>query len=241
MSGPNWRQDPHHPSYIWLSQASISLDGKAQQNSSKNFVLFVVTRTLVDFLAKWPSIRYQAMIGLFTFFVYLALHFATLGNVEYTSDSLFAFEYVYYFFVLSDVLLELYKFWLQPLRSLKKVSFYLTWLTLGLLSASFIIRIFTLIFVHHIEYEVYLLTISFSLLVLATPLMFYRLFLTATDLSWSTAKVHYILHQCFVNSVWVFTVGFFVILSFWIALSALQFNDVRPLTMLRFLVLGALQ
>jgi hypothetical protein len=181
------------------------------------------------------------LIGLFTALVYLALHLATVGNLDYTSDTPYAYEYVYYTFVVSDVLLELYKIWTQPFRYIKKISSYVSILTVSLLVASFIIRFVALIGIDNIEDEFYYISVSFNLLILATPLMFFRVFAASIDLCWSTAKTSYILHQCFANSIWVFTVGLFVIIGFWIALAALQFDDIHPFAMLQYLVLGALQ
>lgn len=233
--GPNWRQDPSHPSYIWLQNTA------EKQEDPKNFVRFIVCRTFTDFLARWPSARYQTLIAVFSWLVYLGFHLATISNLEYTSDVPFVFEYIYYVFVISDLLLAFFKLATSPFTYLKKVSSYISLITVTLLVSSFIIRIFTLLAVDNIEDEYYFLTVSFTLLVLATPLMFFRMFAVSSDICWSTAKTSYILHQCFINSIWVFVVGIFIILGFWAALGALQFDDVHPLAMLRFLVLGALQ
>lgn len=181
------------------------------------------------------------MIALLSAFIYLAFHLATVSNIEYTSDTPFSYEYIYYVFVVSDLLAELFKLWTQPFTYLKKISSYISLITVGLLLSSLIIRFFTLLVVESIEDEFYFLNFSFTLLILATPLMFFRVFTTSTDLCWSTAKTNYVLHQCFVNSLWVFSLGIFVIIGFWVALGALQFNDIHPLAMLRLLVLGALQ
>jgi hypothetical protein len=207
----------------------------------KNFAWYVISHTFVDFLARWPSIRYQTLVALFTALVYLGFHLATLTNQDYTSDTPFSYEYVYYVFVISDVLLEFYKLCTQPFTYLRKISSYISVITALLLSAAFIIRFFALIVIYQVEVEVYFLTLSLALVVVATPLMFFRLFATASDLNWSLAKTNYILHQCFVNSIWVFSLGVFIIFGFWVALAALQFDDITPFTMLRYLVLGALQ
>ncbi|CEP08409.1 hypothetical protein [Parasitella parasitica] len=237
QSGPSWRHDPTHPSNIWVRNSGVKSD---EEPPKKNFACFVICRTFEDFLARWPSAKYQAWLAVFSALVYLAFHLAVVSNVEYTSDTPFVFEYIYYIFVVSDLLLEAFKLISQPFTYLKKISSYISLVTVGLLASSFIIRFFTLLVVESIEDEYYLLNLSFTLLILATPLMFFRFFATSTDLCWSTAKTNYVLHQCFVNSIWVFGLGLFVIISFWIALGALQFNDIHPLAMLRLLVLGAL-
>lgn len=181
------------------------------------------------------------MIAIFTWLVYLGFHLATVSNLEYTSDAPFVFEYIYYVFVISDLLLELFKLTTRPFTYLKKISSYISLIAVSLLVSSFVIRIFTLLTVDSIEDEYYFLTLSFTLLVLATPLMFFRVFSISSNICWSTAKTSYVLHQCFVNSIWVFVVGIVTILGFWAALGALQFDDIHPLAMLRLLVLGALQ
>lgn len=192
-------------------------------------------------MARWPSARYQALIALFSALVYLAFHLATITNLEYTSDTPYAYEYIYYFFVVSDVFSEFYKLWTQPFVYLKEISSYINIVTASLLLAAFIIRFIALIAIESIEEEFYLVSLSFNLLILATPLMFFRIFATSTDLCWSTAKTSYILHECLKNSIWVFSLGLFVIIGFWVALGALQYGDVHPFSMLSFLVLGALQ
>jgi uncharacterized membrane protein len=181
------------------------------------------------------------LIAIFSWLTYLGFHLATVSNLEYTSDVPFVFEYIYYVFVISDLLLELFKLVTGPRTYLKRVSSYISFITVSLLVSSFVIRIFTLLDVDSIEEEYYFLTVSFSLLVLATPLMFFRAFSASSDICWSTAKASYVLHQCFINSIWVFVVSIVTILGFWAALAALQFDDIHPLAMLRFLVLGALQ
>lgn len=181
------------------------------------------------------------MLAFFTFLVYLCFHLATVTNQDYTSDTPFAYEYVYYLLVVSDGLLEFYKLFTQPFTYLGKISSYISIVTASLLSAAFIIRFFALLVIYQVEVEFYFLTISLALVIVATPLMFFRLFATASDLNWSLAKTNYILHQCFINSIWVFSLGTFIIFGFWVALAALQFDDISPFTMLRYLVLGALQ
>lgn len=243
-SGPNWRQDPSHPSNIWLDQPTSPTgpgsNNKQQQEEPKNFALYVIKNTFIEFLARWPSARYQALIALFSFLVYLAFHLASVSNVEYTSDTPFVHEYIYYILVISDVALELFKVCTQPCSYLKKISSYVTLVTVSLLFAAFLIRFFALLFVESIEEVVYLLTFSFSLVILATPLMFFRIFTVSTNLCWSSAKISYILHACFVNSIWVFTLGLLVVVGFWVSLAALQFEDASPFAMLRYLILGAL-
>lgn len=193
-----------------------------------------------DFLARCASIRYQTLIGFFTMLVYLSLHLATVTNQEYRSDTPFAFEYVFFIFVSFDFLLEYYTLFTQPFAYLRKVSSYVSLLTASLLLSACIIRLFALIVIYNVEVEAYFLTLSYALVVLSTPLMFFRLFVSATDLCWSIAKTSFVLYQCFVNSLWVFSIALFILLGFWVALAALQFDDIRPFTMLRYLVFGAL-
>jgi hypothetical protein len=212
-----------------------------QQEEPKNFAWYVVHHTFIEFLARWPSSRYQALIALFSMLAYLAFHLASVTNIDYTSDTPFLYEYIYYILVISDFSLEYYKLLTQPYTYLKKTSPYISLVTASLLFAAFIVRFFALIAVDNIADEIYFITFSFNLIIVATPLMFFRVFATSNNLWWNSAKVSYILHNCFVNSIWVFTLGLFVVLGFWVSLAALQFGDVSPLAMLRYLILGALQ
>ncbi|KAG1449228.1 hypothetical protein G6F55_010266 [Rhizopus delemar] len=232
-SGPDWHQDPNHPARIWSNRID---------HQPRNFVWMVISNTFSDFFARCASPRYQAIIALVSTMIYTSFHLATLSNLDYTSDTPFAFEYVYYVFMFSDLLLELIKFMTNPIVYLKKLSSYLSFITVGLLTSSAIIRFFALLVVEDVQKAYSLLSVSFDLLVLATPMMFLRIFASssANDLYWAVAKTNYIVAQCIVNSLWVFRLSLLVILGFWVALSALQYEDVNPLSMLRFLVLGAL-
>ncbi|KAG0746574.1 hypothetical protein G6F57_007964 [Rhizopus arrhizus] len=232
-SGSDWHQDPNHPAGIWSNQID---------HQPRNFVWMAISHTFSDFFARCASPRYQAIIALVSTIIYTSLHMVTLSNLDYTSDTPFAFEYVYYVFMFSDLLLELIKFMTNPIVYLKKLSSYLSFITVGLLTSSAIIRFFALLAVEDVQKAYSLLSASFVLLVLATPMMFFRIFASssANDLYWTVAKTNYIVAQCIVNSLWVFRLSLLVILGFWVALSALQYEDVNPLSMLRFLVLGAL-
>ena len=89
--GPtDWQDVPDHPCAVW-------------KNAPCRSNLFF------DYLARWSAPRYQALAGLMAALVYLGLHFATVGNRDYSSDMPQDFEYAYYFFVASDLVLELYK------------------------------------------------------------------------------------------------------------------------------------
>ncbi|KAI9243945.1 hypothetical protein EDC94DRAFT_699923 [Helicostylum pulchrum] len=239
-SGPNWRQDPNHPSNIWLKYPAVNGVLPPKQEEPKNFGWYVICHTFADFMARWASVRYQTLLGFFIMLSYLILHLFTVTNQEYTSDTPFAYEYAYFVFVTFDLLLEYYKLLSQPSTYLRKVSSYVSLLTVSLLASAVIIRVFALVVVYDIEVEAFFLILSYALVILATPLMFFRLFVSASDLCWGLAKVNYILHQCFVNSLWIFGLGLFVLLGFWVALAALQFDDISPITMLRYLVFGAL-
>lgn len=235
-SGPDWRQNQNHPSHIWLKPGS---DGAAH----KSFAWFVITRTTTNFLARWPSPRYQAIVALFSAFVYVGLHVATVTNLDYTSDTPFAFEYAYYVFVASDLLLELFALLSHPTIYLKKPSSYFSLTAVGLLTASAITRFVALVIYDNFLDQHTLLTTSFFLLIFATPLMFFRLLCSwsADKLSWNVAKTNHIVTQCIVNSLWVFALSLLVIFSFWVTLGALQYDDIKPLNMLGLLTLGALQ
>jgi membrane-associated HD superfamily phosphohydrolase len=194
-------------------------------------------------LARWPSPRYQALVTLFSAFVYVGLHLATVTNLDYTSDTPFAFEYAYYVFVVSDLLLELFALLSHPIIYLKKPSSYLSLTAIGLLTASVITRFIALVIFDNFLDQHALLTTSFFLLIFATPLMFFRLLSSwsADRLSWNVAKTNHIVTQCIVNSLWVFALSLLVIFSFWVTLGALQYDDIKPLNMLGLLTLGALQ
>ncbi|KAI8971565.1 hypothetical protein BDF20DRAFT_686355 [Mycotypha africana] len=234
-NGSDWRNNPKHPSHIWLNHNESPLEAP-----SKNFVWFVLWRTFTDYLARWPNARYQTMIELVSALIYLGFHLASVSNLDYTSDTPHVYEYIYYVLVLSDGLYELYKLFTRPCVYLKKASYYTAFITATLLVASFIVRIYALTAVKQIDYEIYLLRTSYNLLILATPLMFFRVFISSSNSCWSTKRTATVLHRCFVNSLWVLSLGALVLVSFWVALGALQRADIKPLAMLRLLILGAL-
>ncbi|CAO3660237.1 unnamed protein product [Rhizopus stolonifer] len=234
-TGPDWRQNPTHPTSVWVNSNQTSF-------RQRSLVWTVISRTMTDFFARWASPRYQALVALVSGLIYLGLHLATLSNLDYTSDTPFAFEYAYYVFVASDLLLELTKALPHPIVYLKTPASYLSFTAAGLVASSAIIRLFALIVIDDIQEESAMLSVSFMLLILATPLMFFRLFATwsASSLFWTVAKANYIVTQCIVNSLWVFGLSLVILLGFWVALGALQYDDMSPLVMLRLLILGAL-
>ncbi|KAI9478843.1 MAG: hypothetical protein EXX96DRAFT_572441 [Benjaminiella poitrasii] len=240
QTGPNWRQDPSHPSHVWIHNNRISIPDKEEEQVQKYFFWFVICRTFTDYLARWPSAKYQSLNSLFSALIYLGLHLATVTNQEYTSDVILPYELAYYVFVFSDFVLLIFNLLTRPCTYLRKVSSYISLVTISLLASSFIIRVYTLLTENNIEKEFYYLNVSYALLVLSTPLMFFRAITSTGDLCWNAAKATYTLRACFVNSIWVFALGIFIILGFWVALGALQYNDISPFAMLRLLVLGAL-
>ncbi|KAI8349677.1 hypothetical protein BD560DRAFT_450213 [Blakeslea trispora] len=231
-SGPHWRRDPHHPCSIWIESTA--------QESPKDTSWYVLWTTWTDFLARWCSARYQLWIGIVSTLIYLTFHLATLTNRDFTSDTPYLYEYIYYYLVLSDMCLESKKLVSSPSVYLRELSSCVSFITASLLTASFVIRVFTLATVDSLEDTVYFLTLSFHLVVLATPVLFLRLLYAVSDAHWLMAKASYMIHQCLYNSLWVGVVGVGAIVGFWIALAALQFDDVHPMAMLRFLLLGAL-
>ncbi|KAI9249032.1 hypothetical protein BY458DRAFT_542625 [Sporodiniella umbellata] len=234
--GPEWREDPNHPSNVWSNT-------NQSHQSSESTASRVIKRVLSNFFARWASPRYQALVAFASGLVYLGLHLATVSNLDYTSDTPFAVEYIYYAFVASDLLLELTRFLPHPIVYLKTPSSWLSFTTAGLLACSAIIRFFALLVItDNIPEESAMLSLSFMLLILSTPLMIFRLFTTwsASNLSWTVAKANYIVTQCILNSLWVFGLASVVLLGFWVALGALQYEDMSPFSMLRLLILGAL-
>ncbi|KAI8138458.1 hypothetical protein BJV82DRAFT_523463 [Fennellomyces sp. T-0311] len=219
--GPtDWQDVPDHPCAVW----------KTSRFNSNFFT---------DYLARWAAPRYQAWVGLICGLVYLGLHLATVGNREYTSDMPFDFEYAYYFFVASDLVLELYKVLIQPVQAVKRPSTYLSILTAALLFTSMVLR-FVALDADTLEKQQFYLILSFDFLVWATPLMIFRLVLWSDNLCWQVAKARHLVSQCIVDALWVMCLGVVTVIAFWIGLAALQHDDMDCLTMLRHLALGAL-
>ncbi|KAI8986520.1 hypothetical protein BDB01DRAFT_785908 [Pilobolus umbonatus] len=232
IRGPKWREDPEHPSYMWL---------KKKDHSKGHFAWNVTRHTVSDYLAKWTTPRYQGYFGLFIALTYLFHHLRVVGNLDYTSDTPFSFEYTYYFYVVSDLLLESYRLFTAPKHYLSRLSSYITLGAVFLLTYSSVTRFCALYCVDDIEGQNKQLYMSYTLLILATPLMFFRLLTTWTsDVFWFSAKINYILGQCIRNGAWVFGLSILTIVGFWVALGAFQYEDVPPVTMLRLLILGAL-
>jgi hypothetical protein len=123
---------------------------------------------------------------------------------------------------------------------LQKPSTYLTLPTAILLTAAFTYRILAF-FATDLQPKYHGFYFSFVLLCIATPLMFFRLFLWTDDLWWTTYKINYLVSRCLVQSLWVFLIAVVSLLGFWAGLAALQRDDVGPMVMLRHLLLGALQ
>ncbi|KAI9312222.1 hypothetical protein BX666DRAFT_1989810 [Dichotomocladium elegans] len=221
--GPtHWQDVPNHPCAVW-----------------KQFTCPRSLRVISDYLALWCAPRYQAILGLVVGLVYLGLHLATLANVDYIAEEPRPFEYAYYVFVSSDMLLELSRILSNPWGYLAQPSTYLSLTTAGLLTASMILRFVGLAADSIEEMDIYLLW-SFYLLTWATPLMIFRLVLWFDDLHWQVYKARRLIGQCVMDALWVAVLGVFTLAAFWAGLAALQRGDVGALTMLRQLALGAL-
>ncbi|KAI9490101.1 hypothetical protein BDB00DRAFT_931503 [Zychaea mexicana] len=218
--GPtDWQDVPDHPFAVWNCFSS---------------------NPLVDYLARWAAPRYQALVGLVCGLVYLGLHFSTVANRDYTNYHPYDFEYAYYFFVVSDLVLELYKLLLQPVQAVKRPSTYLSLVTAGFLFTSFVLRLVALCGSCSLGKKQALLIASYNFIVWATPLMVFRVVLWTDNLCWQVAKARHLVSQCIVDALWVVCLGVVTILAFWVGLAALQHEDVDCLTMLRHLALGAL-
>ncbi|KAG2222553.1 hypothetical protein INT45_002684 [Circinella minor] len=226
--GPtDWQEVPDHPFSVWKKPNNNNVV------SSSNF--------LVDYLARWAAPRYQAYVGLVCGLIYLGLHLATVSNKDYFNTHPYDFEYAYYAFVCSDLVLELYKILLQPVQAVKRPSTYLSLVTAAFLFTSLTLRLVALYNTNDsLEHQQILLTFSYDFLVWATPLMIFRIALWTDNLCWQVAKARHLVSQCIVDALWVVGLGIITLVAFWIGLSALQRNDMDCLTMLRHLALGAL-
>lgn len=230
-----WKTNPNHPFQVWNtsyreSNATVTKEG---------WKALFTKQFIASYLARWAAPRYQCLIAFFTAFVYLGFHLATLSNVEYMEDHLKIFEYFYYVFVVSDLVLELWKFGASPRKALQKPSTYLTLPTAAILFAAFVYRILAF-FATDLQPKFHGLYFSFVLLAIATPLMFFRLFIWTDDLWWPVYKINYVVGRCIVQSLWVFFIALVSLLGFWLGLAALQRDDVGLWLMLRHLILGAL-
>ncbi|KAI7886193.1 hypothetical protein K492DRAFT_156437 [Lichtheimia hyalospora FSU 10163] len=219
----DWKQVPYHPCNVW-----------------KQFNIPNALRPVAFYLARWATPRYQARASLLVGLAYLGLHFATLANDDYWNSGLHPFEYAYYVFVCSDVLLELGTLLLHPIKSLHHPSTYLSLTTAGFLTASFVLRLVGLANDSDVEKANALIACSYIFLVWATPLMIFRLVLWQDNLCWSVYKARHLVSRCVVDALWVFGVAIVTLLAFWLGLAALQHNDMDCLTLLRHLALGAL-
>ncbi|KAI8341495.1 hypothetical protein BC941DRAFT_417048 [Chlamydoabsidia padenii] len=230
-----WRTNPNHPFQVWNTSYQETNTTVIKQGWKSLF-----TKQFINsYLARWASPRYQCLIGLFTAFVYLGFHLATLSNVDYMEEYLKPFEYFYYVLVISDLLLELWKFGDSPSKALHKPSTYITLPTAVLLTAAFTYRILAF-FATDLQPKFHGFYFSFVLLSIATPLMFFRLFIWTDDLWWTTYKINHVVGRCLVQSLWVFLIALVSLLGFWAGLAALQRDDIGPMLMLRHLLLGAL-
>lgn len=124
---------------------------------------------------------------------------------------------------------------------MQRPSTYLSVLTAGLLVASFVYRLLGLANTRDLAKADSLLSTSSTLLMWATPLMFFRFGLWMDDLCWPVAKTRYLTGQCILQSLWALGLGVFILISFWIGLGALQREYMDMLTTLQYLLLGALQ
>ncbi|KAI9309374.1 hypothetical protein BJ944DRAFT_173090 [Cunninghamella echinulata] len=229
-----WRTNPNHPFHVWNS-GSNDYTSLNQSGWSSAFTKQFIS----SYLARWASPRYQCLIGLFVAIIYLGFHLATLSNDEYMSAYIFPYEYFYYTLVVSDLLLESWKFLSHPIQNLRQPSTYLIIPTVLLLAGSFALRV--LAFTTEELFETFhYLYISFVLLSIATPFMIFRMFIWIDDLWWPIYKVNYIIHHCLVQSIWVFFFAFIGFLGFLIGFAATQRDDITPWLMIRRLILSVL-
>ncbi|CAO3587778.1 unnamed protein product [Absidia cylindrospora] len=231
-----WKTNRHHPFQVW----NTSYQDATTTDTREGWKLIFTKQFIQNYCARWASPRYQCLIGLVTGFIYLGFHLGTLSNVEYMEDHLQTFEYFYYILVMSDLFLELWKFTSSPRVALRKPSTYLSLSTVILLFAAFTFRMLAFSTID-LQPKYQGLYFSFVLLSIATPLMFFRLFIWTDVLWWPIYKINYIVGQCLVQSLWVFFVALVSVIGFWVGLSALQRDDIGPWLILRYLVLGALQ
>lgn len=219
----DYKQVPYHPCNVW-----------------KQFNCPNALRPVASYMARWATPRYQARASLLVGLAYLGLHLATLANEDYWNRGLYPYEYAYYVFVCSDVLLEFGTLLLHPIQSVHHPSTYLSLTTAGFLTASFVLRLVGLANDSDLEKADTLIAYSYMFLVWATPLMIFRLVLWQDNLCWSVYKARHLVSQCVVDALWVFGIAIVTLLAFWLGLAALQHNDVDCLTLLRHLALGAL-
>ncbi|KAG0163691.1 hypothetical protein DFQ28_003168 [Apophysomyces sp. BC1034] len=226
--GRSWR-DTKHPSSVW--------DSHEPTNRYETF--FWLTSALTQFFTRWAAARYQAYISLFTGLVYFALQLATAANEDYVDTEPRGYEYVYYGFVISDILLELGKLFRHPIRSVETPSTYLSLTTSVLVFTAFVLR-FVALDSSDLEDQIREIEASYMLVIWATPLMAFRLSIWANDLWWPVTKVNYVLKRCLTNTLWVISLSLAILGAFWVGLYLLQRNEVQPLTMLLNLALGEL-
>ncbi|KAI8576704.1 hypothetical protein K450DRAFT_255735 [Umbelopsis ramanniana AG] len=65
-----------------------------------------VTRFTMIYFGKWRSPKYQALLQFITGAIYVSLYLATVANQNYTVFPPHVYEYVFYVFALSDLILE---------------------------------------------------------------------------------------------------------------------------------------
>ncbi|CAO3632302.1 unnamed protein product [Cunninghamella blakesleeana] len=229
-----WRTNPNHPFHIWNCDSNDTNRLSNQNGWSFAFV----KQSILSYLARWASPRYQCLIGLFTALIYMGFHLATLSNVGYMNTYIKPYEYFYYALVISDLLLETSKFLSHPTQSLRQPSTYITFVTAILLSFGLMYRLSAFAVDELIECLHYLY-VSFEFLAFATPFMIFRLFIWIDDLWWPVYKINYIVHCCVIQSLWVFLIAFISFLGFTLGFSALQRDDITPWAMIRSLIFSA--
>ncbi|KAF7722427.1 hypothetical protein EC973_003166 [Apophysomyces ossiformis] len=228
LEGRDWKH-PKHPSSIW--------DTHRPTNRYETF--FWLTSSLTRFLTRWAAARYQAYIGLFAGIVYFALQVATAANEDYVGSEPEVYEYVYYVFVVSDLLLELGKLFRHPIRSVETPSSYLS-ITASILAFAAGALRFSALASSDLEDQAKKIELSYILLTWATPLMAFRLFVWMDDLWWPVTKINYVLRKCFTNTLWAMLLSLAVLVAFWLGVFLLQRNSTDPLSILLYLALGEL-
>ncbi|CDH49829.1 hypothetical protein RO3G_09591 [Lichtheimia corymbifera JMRC:FSU:9682] len=223
----------------WLYGASD--DWNKQKPEQHPYAVWSPYQWMPDYFARWASPRYQALAGLACGIVYLALHLATVANVDYQgTNHVHPFEYAYYVFVSSDALLFFTCTLVHPLIAARQPSSYVTLTTVGLLVSSFVVRFVGLFAIHNLERQAHLLYWSYTLLAWATPLMFFRVVLWHDNLCWNVYKARFLVGRCVVEALWAIGLGVMALVAFWLGLAALQRDDTSVWAMLRYLALGAL-
>ncbi|KAI7863758.1 hypothetical protein BDF14DRAFT_1840779 [Spinellus fusiger] len=222
QTGPDWRSDREHPSYLWST-----LHYTPPWPS-----------TMAHYLARWPNHKYQTLVAVISGLVYIGLHCSVIANKDYTNYRPYPYEYVYYEWVISDLLLELYTTLCHPILHLQKSSSWFSLVTTSLLLSAFITRIVGLS-LHGLINKAYYLQTSYSLLACATPLLFCRLLLWTDTACWSITRLKILMHRCVSGSASVLGLAAGVILAFWICISALQKDDMSAWKVLYYLALGA--